>query len=183
VGVVLALLVVSAMATILTLQCRAFVKSRQLGVHASKLSASVTDSQRPSVTLAADKLKAGVGTFTARLKIQVQVVFSFWQVVGLLGSVYNVKYPPQYQRMLDNAKIFVTLGIQFGAGCLGFDFLDTMVCMTLVPLAIAAVLLSAGVKASGKGRKRVISVVVLLSYMVLPAVSSTIFQVSTLAAA
>jgi hypothetical protein len=79
--------------------------------------------------------------------------------------------------MLSNAKVVVTLGVQYGTGCVGFDFLDTMRFMTLAPIAIVVVMLCVGVAAKESVRKRIMSIVLLVSYMILPAVSATIFQV------
>jgi len=159
--------VFGAVVTWAAVQCCTFVKSRQL------------DDAALSVRNSAEgqRLQEGLDTFVARGKVHTKIVYSFWQVVGLLGSVYGVKYPPMYQSMLSNVKVFVTLGIQYGTGCVGFDFLDTMRFMTLVPLAMAVVMLFVGVAAKESVRKRIMSAVLLLSYMILPAVSATIFQV------
>jgi hypothetical protein len=115
-----------------------------------------------------------------------KIVLSFVQVIGQLKQVYNIPYPTNFLHLSDAFSSAnptdVTTMVQFG--CLAtFDYNSRLVTMTLLPLALSAVLLfkhrSAEKHHDQDQKNRCVGWFLKLTYLVFPGVSTIVLQAYT----
>ena len=116
---------------------------------------------------------------TARHDLFSTPVFSFYQVVGLFGDVYQITYPPQYLKFLASFAFFkLDFAFVFRLDCIeGYNWHATLyttlvafACLTFVQAFLLLVLetASAANKATPQSLKKAATIVVVITYAAYP---------------
>ena len=135
-----------------------------------------------------DAKKAGkLGRLRNKLKAKWKIIFVGFNIMSSMPALLpEVEYPPMYSKFIGSIDLFqldfaktLPLECMYGGG----GHYEQLLFMTIAPLSIVLiVVVLANLKARVSGQKpenfgtAVITVVVLVTYLVLPAVTTTIFR-------
>ncbi|GMH98757.1 hypothetical protein TrVE_jg2081 [Triparma verrucosa] len=116
----------------------------------------------------------------------VKIIFTYFQVVGSLGFIYSLKFPPIYSTATNIFGGIVSLDfISFmPLGCIApADFYSQLVAYTAIPVILSAMLIAYYIKLSNSPdpnandlKVKVFQVFLTLTFIVLPSVSIKIFS-------
>ena len=115
-----------------------------------------------------------------------KIVFAYFQVVGGLGSLFGIEFPPYYKKVTSFLGGLVSLDFIsiLPLGCMApTDFYNALLVYTLLPILISAVLIGYYIFLSRRSddkaisrRIKVFETFLVLTFLVLPTVSVKIFS-------
>ncbi|GMH92878.1 hypothetical protein TL16_g12477 [Triparma laevis f. inornata] len=121
-----------------------------------------------------------------KYQLIVKIIFTYFQVVGSLGFIYSLKFPPIYSAVTNVLGGIVSLDfISFmPLGCIApADFYSQLVAYTAIPVILSAMLIAYYIKLSNSPdpnandlKVKVFQVFLTLTFIVLPSVSIKIFS-------
>ena len=116
----------------------------------------------------------------------IKIVFSYFQVVGQLGFLFGIKFPPLYSRVTSFIGGIVSLDfISFlPLGCMApADFYSSLLAYTALPLVLSACLIGYYVSLSKKTdeksvstRNKIFETFLAITFVLLPSVSIKVFS-------
>ena len=74
-----------------------------------------------------------------RIFSKIRIIFSFYQILGLIPNVYNVELPDSIRSVLDALSIFASVELDFGTplSCIGLEgFVPVLVLYMIAPLVL-----------------------------------------------
>ena len=116
----------------------------------------------------------------------IKIVFAYFQVVGGLGFLFGIKFPPIYSKFSSFIGGLVSLDfISFlPVGCMApTDFYNSLLAYTLLPLLVSAILIGYYIALSKRSdasssqlRNKIFELFLTLTFILLPSVSVKIFS-------
>lgn len=167
------------------------VNDVQTGARRSVLSSNM---EKRAGSLAVPTSSISISGSTSHLSAVFKILVTFTQIVGSMPSVFLVQFPPSFARLLGMISL-VSLSFlkAFSLDCIqtSINFHNELLFTTLAPLVIAAIIILVAVvrrrvaireatlqteAKKAEADQNCVRALLILSYLVLPGVSTTIFR-------